>query len=172
MITRRTFLVTGVAGAATLATAYWMQRGPSSLRVARVERAESTAVLNAIAPVMLQGALPEKADLRNAAVLATVQRVHAAMESLPMAAQRELAQLFALLTWAPTRLALTGLSLPWTAASAGAVDEALAALRDSSLALKRSAYGALHQLVLGAWYASPEAWNGIGYPGPPALGHA
>ena len=172
MITRRTFLVTGVAGAAALATAYWMQRGLSYRRDGGVDRAQSTAVLSAIAPVMLQGALPQTSDLRSAAVLATVRRVQAAMETLPLSAQRELAQLFALLEWAPTRLALTGLSQPWTEASADTIGDALATLRDSSLALKRSAYGALHQLVLGAWYASPDAWNGIGYPGPPVLPHA
>jgi hypothetical protein len=30
----------------------------------------------------------------------------------------------------------------------------------------RSAYQALHDLVLGAWYANPANWDAIGYPGP------
>ena len=33
-------------------------------------------------------------------------------------------------------------------------------------ALLRTAYGALHDLSLGAWYAQPASWNAIGYPGP------
>ena len=32
--------------------------------------------------------------------------------------------------------------------------------------LLRSAYAALHDLVLGAWYGNPDNWPGIGYPGP------
>jgi len=33
-------------------------------------------------------------------------------------------------------------------------------------ALLRIAYHALHDLVLGAWYAQPSNWVAIGYPGP------
>ena len=172
MITRRTFLVAGVAGSAALATAYWMRRSLALPHDGRVDRAESDAVLVAIAPVMLHGALPESSAAHREAVQATVRQVQAAMEMLPLAAQRELAQLFALLTWAPTRFALTGLVSPWETATADVVAGALLALRDSSVALKRSAYAALHQLVLGAWYASAEAWPAIGYPGPPVLPNA
>ena len=28
---------------------------------------------------------------------------------------------------------------------------------------------AVHDLVLGAWYAQPESWEAIGYPGPPEV---
>ena len=34
------------------------------------------------------------------------------------------------------------------------------------LGLLRTAYHALHDLVLGAWYAQPASWEAIGYPGP------
>jgi hypothetical protein len=34
------------------------------------------------------------------------------------------------------------------------------------LGLLRSAYHALHDLVLGAWYAQPASWLAAGYPGP------
>jgi len=39
----------------------------------------------------------------------------------------------------------------------------------SRLALLRSAYDGLHQLVLAAWYGNSRAWPAIGYPGPPSL---
>jgi hypothetical protein len=30
----------------------------------------------------------------------------------------------------------------------------------------RAGYGALQNLVMGAWYAAPTSWDAIGYPGP------
>jgi hypothetical protein len=30
----------------------------------------------------------------------------------------------------------------------------------------QTAYHALHDLVLGAWYADPSSWTAVGYPGP------
>jgi hypothetical protein len=41
--------------------------------------------------------------------------------------------------------------------------------RTSRLGLLRSAYAALHDLVLGAWYGTPDTWEAIGYPGPPEI---
>ena len=169
MITRRTFLVTGAAGTAALLAAYWGHRATSTPADHPIDRARALSVIAAIAPIMLDGALPEASLDRERAVSATVQRVDAALIALSLPTQHELAQMFALLTWAPARLAVTGLSRPWPESRPEAVREALAGLRDSPLALKRSAYAALHQLVLGAWYAGEEAWTRIGYPGPPSL---
>lgn len=36
--------------------------------------------------------------------------------------------------------------------------------------LLKSGYAALHDLILGTWYAQPESWAAIGYPGPPLPG--
>ncbi|HZQ62515.1 MAG TPA: hypothetical protein VFC24_14260 [Casimicrobiaceae bacterium] len=170
MITRRSFLITGLAGSAALVTAYWLRdfTGRSEGRELRA-RIDAAAVLSAIAPVMLADALPEHADARSAAVTATVARVQGTIARLSPRARHELAQLFALLAWPPSRLALAGLAQDWTHADAGAIEAMLEAWRTSALDLKRSAYAALHQLVLGAWYADAASWARIGYPGPPQL---
>ncbi len=165
---RRRFIACGALSAALLAA------GGSLARVAPADRAamltgnaDAWSVVRAIAPVMLGGLVPPA----DAASLDRLTRdALAGMDLLPPHARRELAQLFSLMTFAPTRYALLGLSSDWPEAGASAVDEALAGWRDSRMALKRGAYDALHALVLGAWYASPEAWPAIGYPGPPALG--
>jgi hypothetical protein len=39
----------------------------------------------------------------------------------------------------------------------------------SGFALLRSAYDALHQIVLAAWYGNPRSWPAIGYGGPPSV---
>ena len=49
------------------------------------------------------------------------------------------------------------------------MDAFLRAWQSSGWALKRTAYDALHQLVIAAWYANPRSWPTIGYPGPPSL---
>jgi hypothetical protein len=89
--------------------------------------------------------------------------------ALPPAARSELGQLFSLLALAPARRAFAGVASPWEEAGIAEVGAFLDRWRDSGWALKRSAYDALHQLVIAAWYANPRAWPAIGYPGPPVL---
>jgi hypothetical protein len=131
--------------------------------------ADATPILEAIVPVLLDGALPAAPADHRARVQGTVANVRTAIAGLPPAAQEELAQLFTILAWPPTRLAFAGLTQPWSEASHEEVGAVLARWRMSRIDLRRSAYDALHQLVLAAWYAAPESWVGIGYPGPPEL---
>jgi hypothetical protein len=171
MISRRTFITTGILGAAALATAHWL-RGPhvpagdASLRVLD---ADAQAIMRAIVPVLLAGALPVAADARTQAIAATVLGIDTAITGLSPSAQDELRQLFALLALPPARLAIARVSEPWDRASEADVRACLDRFRGSSLTLLRSAYAALHQLTFAAWYGNPASWARIGYPGPPEL---
>ena len=89
---------------------------------------------------------------------------------LPPATQKELGELFALLGFAPARLLAARVGPHWSSASPDDVAAFLERWRTSGLSLLRSAYDALHQLVLAAWYGNPRAWPAIGYAGPPKLG--
>ena len=82
---------------------------------------------------------------------------------------QELAQLFALLASTPGRRLLAGVPVPWEDASVTQVNAFLQSWRTHRSALMRSGYGALHDLVLGSWYAEPAHWAAIGYPGPRSL---
>ena len=42
----------------------------------------------------------------------------------------------------------------------------LTGLRTSSVALRRVVYIGLHDLVVGSYYANPDTWAPVGYPGP------
>jgi hypothetical protein len=88
---------------------------------------------------------------------------------LPPGSRKELEQLFALLSFAPTRCLLAGVWSSWPDASRDSVAAFLASWRDSRFTLLRSGYGALHQLILAAWYGNTRSWPAIGYPGPPSL---
>jgi hypothetical protein len=172
-ITRRTLLKAGVAGVAALVLARWLYTTVSApQRTATGVSAldsDARAILAAIIPVLLDGALPigpDAAVARDEALAGAGQ----AIAGLPPSVRSELDRLFALLAFAPTRCLVAGVWSPWPDASRESVAAFLRRWRDSRFALLRSAYEALHQIVLGAWYGNPNAWGAIGYPGPPSLG--
>jgi len=171
MLSRRTFITTGLLGAAALATAHWLRgpHAPPGETSLRALDADAQAILGAFVPVLLAGALPVAAEARRRAVADTIRGIDIAVSGLSPNSQDELRQLFALLALPPTRLAIARVSAPWPQASESDVRACLDRFRGSSLTLLRSAYGALHQLTFAAWYGNPASWQRIGYPGPPEL---
>ncbi|MBA3507647.1 MAG: hypothetical protein H0T80_17965 [Betaproteobacteria bacterium] len=171
MISRRTFIAAGLAGTTALVAARWLQR-PHSRATAVARRALDTdgeAIMTAILPVLLAGALPTAVGERSAATAETLTHIDAAIAGLPPSAQTELAQLFALLALPPARIAFAGITSTWQEADADDIRAFLDRFRASSWTLKRSAYDALHQIVFAAWYGNPRSWPATGYDGPPAL---
>jgi hypothetical protein len=164
---RRAFLVAGTLGGAALAAGGWLRYGRSP-RLAGPLDDDARGVVGALVPAFLAGALPA-GEARAGAIRETVDAVAQAIAGLPPSARHELAQLFGLLAFAPSRIAMTGLWRDWPDASSEDVDAVLARWQASRSTLLRSAYDGLHQLVLAAWYGNARAWPAIGYPGPPPL---
>jgi len=81
----------------------------------------------------------------------------------------EVNDLFRLLDIRIARQLLTGVAAPWRDADPAAVHAFLERWRWSRIALLQSGYFALHDLVLGAWYANESAWGMLGYAGPPRV---
>src|SRR2546423_671411 len=169
---RRTLLKAGIAGAAVLLLARWMV-GADSARETRDASGDALdpaarTIIAALVPVMLEGALTAGDDSieARAEVLAGVDH---AIAGLPPGSRKELDQLFALLSFAPTRCLIAGVWSPWPQASRESVAAFLVSWRDSRFTLMRSAYAALHQLIFAAWYGNARAWPAIGYAGPPQL---
>jgi hypothetical protein len=166
---RRTFLKTGVAGAAALLIVRSLNaetltdapRRPALTPAAR-------DIFAAIVPVLLAGAFPIGPELASARA-ETIAAIEDAIAGLPPASRSELAELLSLLDFAPTRALVAGVWSPWSEASESSIAAFLARWRDSRFALLRSAYGALHQIVFAAWYAQPRAWPPTGYAGPPSI---
>ena len=174
MPTRRQFLKTGLVGGTLLAFAYALHKPLDSLGkrmlVAGFPLPQALReVVLAVAPVMLAGMLPPSGAERTAALERAVGAVAAAVSSLSAAAQREIAELFALLTLPPARVALAGVRSPWPEAGEAEVSAFLESWRHSSVDLLKTGYLALHDLVLGSWYADGANWGAIGYPGPPEI---
>lgn len=166
---RRTFLAAGIAGAATLTVAGWWAAMRRPVERVDVLNDDARAILTAIVPSMLDGALPASPRERSAAIAETVANVDRAIQGLPPAARQEIGQLFSLLSLTPARRAFAGVASPWADATVDEIAAFLEAWRSSGWTLKRSAYDALHQLILAAWYGNPRSWRDIGYPGPPRI---
>ncbi|WP_070313157.1 hypothetical protein [Janthinobacterium sp. HH107] len=165
---RRSFLKLGVLGACALAAggaAYRLVRGPAPAGRFVLD-GEARAALAAIVPAMLGSALPQEAPARAAALDGAIAGVDTAIHGLPLAAQQEVQDLFGLLALAPARRFVAGVKDGWHAADPAQVAAFLQAWRTHRLATLQTAYLALHDLILGAWYADAAHWAAIGYPGP------
>jgi hypothetical protein len=170
LLQRRTLLGLGLAGSAVVAVSAggiaWMfepaWRGQRLLPAG--ER-----VLAAVARAVLDGQLPDEPGAQAQAIEQHLQRMNHLLRNLPPHTQAEVAEMLALLALPPTRLALTSLAAPWESASVAQVQDALRALRASSLLLRRQIYTALRDLTRGAYYADASTWPLMRYPGPRAL---
>ncbi|MEO8137578.1 MAG: hypothetical protein ABI831_26795, partial [Betaproteobacteria bacterium] len=124
-------------------------------------------ILGAVAPVLLAGAIAVEPAQRTAQLAQTAQGVKSIIASFPPAVRDEVLELFRLLDIRVARRVLTGISDDWHNADPREVGEFLERWRHSPFALLQSGYFALHDLVLGAWYAGDSNWGPLAYPGPP-----
>ena len=169
MISRRSVLKFGAAGGLLLALAGASRaegryRPASGREPPEALGSDDRAVVAAIAPAILAGTGGAGANVE--AVVGSVDR---AVAGLPPYLRDEVSQLFALLASWPGRRWVAGVASPWPEASVAEVQAFLERWRFSEWALLQQGYQALHELVLAAWYARPDAWAQIGYPGPPEV---
>lgn len=168
---RRSLLGLGVAGAAVLALA----GGGAALMYERAWRdgkllPAGRRVLAAVARAVLDGSLPSDAAAQAAAIGGHLARMEATVSAMPTHTQSEIADLLALLAMPPLRATVAELSVAWERASVSEVQAALQSMRQSSLLLRRQAYGALRDLTHAAYFADPSTWPLLHYPGPRELG--
>jgi hypothetical protein len=173
MLTRRQFIKAGVLGGLTLSVLgggyAWLKRNEAGSAPASIFDRSAQAIISALAPAFLAGALPDDMQQRQAALDGILQDVGTAIAGLSAAQQKELGELFALLSFAPARWLVAGVRSPWAGARLDEAEGFLRHWRNSRFALLQSAYAALHDLILGSWYARPDSWAMIAYPGPPRL---
>ena len=173
MPTRRQFIQVGIAGAALLAAARFLDRSlaaPSNPY--RVLDEGTAGMVAALIPVVLAGSLPSEEAARARASREVTESFDRAVSGLCPAVQEEIGQLFSFLSFAPTRLAFAGLWAPLEESTPEEIKAFLARWRSSRFDLQRVSYQALTQLIQASWYDNPASWAAIHYPGPPALGEA
>jgi hypothetical protein len=164
---RRSFLKAGALAALVLAAGGGVYRyAHPAAPHAFVLDGEARHALQAIVPAILAGVLPIEPAARARAVAASTETLQQTILGLPLATQKEVQDLFGLLALGPVRRLLTGIPHGWQEASDAQVSAWLQDWRTHRLGLLRTAYQALHDLVLGSWYSDPASWAAIGYPGP------
>lgn len=163
---RRGFLKRGLIGGVLLSAAGGLGLWPSAAGVAPrqallVLGERHFAILAAIAArtVTAPGADP----------VAIAHGVDATLARSPREVQDDFLRLLLVFEGALTGLLLDGRIGPFTRLSPEAQDAALEAWRDSRLVLRRTGYIALKKLTIAAYYATPESWAGVKYPGPPPI---
>lgn len=168
---RRRLIQAGVAGAALLALARWIDRplaaAPSPHRFLD---ARGVRTVTALVPIVLAGALPADEGARRTAIAEVVAAFDRAVSGLAIPVQSEIGELFSFLHTAPLRIAFAGLWKPVDESTPAELREFLLRWRDSRFSLQRASYRALTQLIQAAWYGNSASWAFIGYAGPPAVG--
>ncbi len=164
---RRSFLKLGVAAAVVVAAggAIYRSRNPSQHEKHLLD-GEAKIALHAIVLALLNNALPESGPEREAAAKQAINNVEIAISGLPYHAQKEVADLFGLLSISLVRRMLTGIGSSWGEAQVQEVGAFLQNWRLHSSATFQSGYHALHDLIIGPFYGNPANWQAIGYPGP------
>jgi hypothetical protein len=169
---RRRFLKVGVLGSVVLAAAgggIALSRKPGPRAGSLWLQADDWSVLQAIVPVMLAGALPDDPPHRISAINQVVSGVDLTVAHFPPAVRAEIRQLLWLLESSFLRPIVTGLWSDWSSVGDENIRSFLQRWNRSRLDLLRVGYTALHDLIVGAWYANPLSWQRIHYPGPPVL---
>jgi hypothetical protein len=172
---RRRFLKRGLVGGALLAVAGSL---PFALRTTRRGRPprgplrllseDEHAVLAAAAARIVPG---DGADARwpRAEALDCAGKIDALMATTHPDVGKDFRRLLHLFESGLVGLVTAGSPRPFTRATPAEQDARLEAWRRSRLALLRSGYQALKRLADAAYYASPEIYPLIGYPGPPLV---
>jgi hypothetical protein len=170
MPSRRQFIKVGIVGGLVLVGARLLDR-PQAIASSNLRTLDSrnAPALAALVPVILAGALPTDAAARRRAVEEVVEAFDRAVSGLSASVQEEVGDLFALLRFAPLRLAFTGLWSPLEESTPEEVAAFLTRWRHSRFDLQRAGYQALTQLIQAAWYGNSASWAAIGYPGAPAI---
>lgn len=96
-------------------------------------------------------------------------KADAAMARALPSVQKEYKQLLALFDNGLVGV-MTGTGFaPFTASTKKAQDERLLAWSTSRMSLFRTGFQAMKRLAAACYYASPETWKDVGYPGPPTV---
>jgi len=121
-------------------------------------------LLWALIPAYLYPAVQQGDDKLKLVIL---QNIDGAISGLPQSTQDELRQLFSLLSFQLSKALVAGIWTRWNKASIDSLQFFLASWQESYLALLRTGYLGLHQIIMGSYYGEPMSWQLIGYPGPP-----
>lgn len=158
---RRQFIMLGLATGAALATGVSVY--PMLTTTAAESQQQAALVIDALLPALLLGALATDPVQQQQQLQQTRQAVLDFIPFLAKGSQAELAQLFGLLSYRFSRLALTGHLLALQDLSIELRLQLLESWRTHYLQLLQQAFHGLRALLLAAFYGQPEQWPALNY---------
>lgn len=171
-ISRRLILRYGLGGALLLAAGgLGLALQPTRLREPgrplRVLDPKSYSILAAIADRIA----PANGPFPSATALEVPEKIDDLLAGADPATVSEVKQVLRLMENGVTGLVFGGRPKTFTALDAEEQDQVLKGWMTSRLAFRRMAYKAVQGLCAAAYYASPEIYPLVGYPGPPDYGN-
>lgn len=163
---RRQFLTLGVASAVVISTGATIYQQSEIDTIIDSFDDETTSVLVAIIPVLLQGTLPADAKQRKLKVSQVIADMQKTIATLPPATQAEIKQLFDLLKSRLAMLIFTGQFSHLESMSSAQKMSLLDAWRFSYLDMLKVAFSGLKELVFAAFYSNPDNWGVLNYQKP------
>ncbi|NVK23010.1 MAG: twin-arginine translocation signal domain-containing protein [Kangiellaceae bacterium] len=121
-------------------------------------------LLWALIPAYLEAAIDPNEQVIRFTIL---HNIDSAIGLLPLSTQDELRELLDILTFQLGRAFLARVWSSWTHADLEQLQGFLTRWRESFMTLLRAGYLGLHQLIFGSYYGEINAWQAIGYSGPP-----
>lgn len=135
----------------------------------RVLTAPEYAIFAAVAARLVPGDGAEGAGWPAAEAVHATEKLDALLARLHPRVAREFRQLLHVFENGLTGLVSAGTATPFTRSSPAEQDRRLESWRRSRVALFRSGYQAMKRLAHALYYASPETYARVGYPGPPVV---
>lgn len=171
---RRKLLKAGLVGTAVLATAGIAVSVTSFNRASQQPategfgflRPDDIILLSALIPAALGSTLSADLATRTPILDTMLQRIDGMILRLGAPNQKQLLQLFDLLSFAPSRYLTAGLTSTWDKATPAEVDAFLQRWRDSRVGLFNAAYRMLCKVATVTYFALPASFKESGYPGP------
>lgn len=168
--TRRGFLSVGLGGTALLALgglglSFW----PSRVREPRGALRCLSPVEYSVIAAACEAIVPAYEDFPSAAELGVPELVDEYFALLHEGDQADFKAALALLENAFVGLVLDGRAKPFTQASVEERQETLEAWRSSSLSVRRTAFRAIHKVIVSTYYAQPRVYPQMGYSVPAGL---
>ena len=168
MVTRRQLIQVSIGGAVVVAAgggaALLLQdtvlRSPR--RALRVLTGDQFSILAAVADRIA----PANGDFPSAWEVFVPEKVDELLSRVHPANAAEIGQALGLLESPAAGLVLDGRTSTFTGSSGEEQDAILAAWRASDITVRRKAFKAINGLCNAAYYASPEIYPHVGYPGP------
>lgn len=163
---RRTFLTTALGGTVALALGVNFALPDN---IDRLTEDNYGVIFSILVPVIMDGALPEMENLKQASVFRTIEAIQGTMAVLPNDQLEELEQLLAMLESHLGLLILTGSMTPLMMRNPKDLVAMLESWRNSALVLFQHAYIGLRELVMASFYSCPEHWVELNYAKPTFL---